>query len=171
MKTKYIGVKILESAELMTKAEYCKVRGWDVPSDEDPNEQVYLVEYEPTENNASNHVAYSGYISMSPKDVFEEAYRPTTGMTFGLAVEAMKKGNKIARAGWNGKDMFVVYSPGSTDLPADRFFTPALKDHAINRGGTMTVRPCMMLKTAQDDVAYWSPSGSDALAEDWIIVD
>ena len=26
------------------------------------------------------------------------------------------------------------------------------------------------LKTAQEDVATWSPSGSDSLAEDWLIV-
>ena len=30
-------------------------------------------------------------------------------MTFGIAIEAMKKGNKVARRGWNGKGMFVVY--------------------------------------------------------------
>lgn len=33
-----------------------------------------------------------GYESWSPKDVFEEAYRPTEGVNFGLALEAMKKG-------------------------------------------------------------------------------
>jgi hypothetical protein len=36
-----------------------------------------------------------GYISWSPKDVFEEAYRSTNGMNFGLAIEAAKKGFKI----------------------------------------------------------------------------
>lgn len=33
-----------------------------------------------------------GYESWSPKEVFEEAYRPTGGVNFGLALEAMKKG-------------------------------------------------------------------------------
>ena len=31
-----------------------------------------------------------GYESWSPKDVFEAAYRSTSGMNFGLAIEAMK---------------------------------------------------------------------------------
>jgi len=35
----------------------------------------------------------------------------------------------------------------------------------------MTVRPAFMLKTAQEDVAYWTPSTSDILAEDWIILE
>ncbi len=71
---KYIGVKILESAKLMTRKEYCDYRGWDIPENEDPNEEVYLVEYEVTEDNKSNHPDHKGYISMSPKDVFEAAY-------------------------------------------------------------------------------------------------
>ena len=47
------------------------------------------------------------YESWSPKDVFEAAYRETSGMSFGLAIEAAKMGKKIARAGWNGKVMLV----------------------------------------------------------------
>ena len=34
-------------------------------------------------------------------------------MTFGEAIELAKQGKKIARSGWNGKDMFVYYQPGS----------------------------------------------------------
>lgn len=43
-----------------------------------------------------------GYESWSPKAVFEEAYRPTSGLTFGLAVEAMKRGHMVAREKWGG---------------------------------------------------------------------
>lgn len=95
----------------------------------------------------------------------------TTNHTFGEAVEAAKAGKRIAREGWNGKNMFAVYSPGSDKLPAERFFSPQLKAYAESIGGSMTVRPSLMLKTAQDDVAYWAPSGSDSLANDWIILD
>ena len=34
------------------------------------------------------------------------AYRRCDNMTFGIAIEALKKGKKVARAGWNGKGMF-----------------------------------------------------------------
>lgn len=41
------------------------------------------------------YVVYEdGYESWSPKDVFEKAYRACDEMTFGLAVEAVKKGQK-----------------------------------------------------------------------------
>ena len=35
-----------------------------------------------------------GYESWSPKEVFEEAYRPANGINFGLAIEAAKQGKK-----------------------------------------------------------------------------
>ena len=48
-----------------------------------------------------------GYESFSPKAVFEAAYRPIDSMNFGLAIEAMKKGQKCRRAGWNGKNQHI----------------------------------------------------------------
>lgn len=42
------------------------------------------------------------YISWSPKDVFEGAYRKADGMTFGLAIEAMMKGLKVRHSTWDG---------------------------------------------------------------------
>lgn len=41
-----------------------------------------------------------GYESWSPKDVFEEAYRPTDGVSFGLALEAAKKGKGFRLPQW-----------------------------------------------------------------------
>jgi hypothetical protein len=35
-----------------------------------------------------------------------------SGLTFGLAIEAAKKGHKIARKGWNGKGLYVIYRTG-----------------------------------------------------------
>ena len=93
-------------------------------------------------------------------------------LTFGDALIALKEGKKVYRSGWNGADMFLVLSPGAIDLPAPNFFNKDLSEYARSKEGEMmTVRPAFMLKTAQDDVAYWSPSGSDALAEDWQIVE
>jgi hypothetical protein len=33
-------------------------------------------------------------------------------MNFGCAIEALKNGMKVAREGWNGKGMFIVYQKG-----------------------------------------------------------
>lgn len=61
MKT-YIGIKIIE-AEPMNLGDYNKFRGWAIPKNEDPSREGYLVKYPP-----------DGYISWSPKEVFEDAY-------------------------------------------------------------------------------------------------
>lgn len=92
-------------------------------------------------------------------------------MNFGQALEALKEGKKVAREGWNGSGMFAVISTGKKQNPSEGFWNEHLKAHAEKIGGAMDVRPAFMLKTAQDDVAYWAPSGSDCLAEDWVTID
>lgn len=64
MKT-YIGTKIIK-AKPMTRGDYNKHRGWEIPADENPDDEGYLVQYD------------NDYVSWSPKDVFETAYRPVT---------------------------------------------------------------------------------------------
>ena len=41
-----------------------------------------------------------GYRSWSPQHVFDEAYKRTSGMTFGLALEALKKGKAVRLPQW-----------------------------------------------------------------------
>lgn len=81
---------------------------------------------------------------------------------FGQAIRALKDGKKVSRMGWNGNGMFVYYVPAAS--------YPAITDIAKETfGDVVPYRAYMALKTAQNDVAAWSPSGSDALAEDWVI--
>lgn len=107
-----------------------------------------------------------GYTSWSPAEAFEEAYRETSGMPFGLAVEAMKKGLRVARVGWNGAGMFAYLVPAAS-YPAQ---TGVAKAH-FGDDAMVPYREYMALKTAQGDVATWAPSCSDALADDWVIVE
>lgn len=119
------------------------------------------------------HVIYEdGYESWSPKDVFEAAYRPASGMTFGLAIEALKKGAKVCRAGWNGKGMWVTLSgPGVREIPASAFWSDNNAAYAAEQGGSAKVLPCFTMKTATGEIAMgWAPSQPDMLAEDWAIV-
>ena len=102
----YIGVKIVK-AEPTTLGEYNAYRGWPLPKDEDASKEVYLVEYEADPLSEPNHPDHEGYITMSPKHVFDAAYRKTDALTFGLAIEAVKIGKKITRKGWNGSGMFL----------------------------------------------------------------
>jgi hypothetical protein len=67
----YIGTKSV-LATTMTRGEYNEYRGWTIPENEDPSEQGYLVEY--VDGGKPNDERHAGYISWSPRDVFEKSY-------------------------------------------------------------------------------------------------
>lgn len=93
---------------------------------------------------------------------------PKKGLDFGLAIVAAKAGKKIARVGWNGNGMFVYYVPAAAYTP----MTEIGKEIAgLGVENKVQYREYLALKTAQGDVATWAPSGSDSLAEDWVILD
>jgi hypothetical protein len=69
---KYIGVKFVH-AKPMTRGDYNSFRGWTLPADEDGADAGYLVEY--IDGGKPNTQEYSGYVSWSPQDVFDRAYR------------------------------------------------------------------------------------------------
>jgi len=282
---KYIGTKTI-NAQPMTRQEYNDLRGWTVPPDENPADEGYLVEY--IDGGQANHPDYAGYISWSPKAVFERAYqaqpeiaeysaddvvteemikarglnarrvslddlhdsiaevqiirhtlptgnvlrfavlilengfavtgrpsvsvsaendnddvgvkiavqnavhelwpflgfklvqdrheeKPTApaspgdraagaNMTFSDALVMLKEGKRIARAGWNGKGMFVYLVPENS--------YPAQTDAARDCFGEMVpYNPYMAIKNVNHTVSTWVPSVNDALAEDWMLLD
>lgn len=110
-----------------------------------------------------------GYESWSPKEVFEAAYRRTDSMNFGLAIEAAKMGRKIARTGWNGKGMWVVYRTGYPDgIPCNKNTADAV---GIPEGSLFKVQPYLQMKCVDDSFQMWLASQSDILADDWYIAD
>jgi hypothetical protein len=157
--TTYIGTKLIR-AQAMSRAEYNAYRGWTLPADENGKDAGYLVEY--LDGGQSNHPNHVGYISWSPADVFDRAYRPTTGLSFGMAIEALKLGKRVARAGWNGAGQFVCLVPAAS-YPAQTGIAKAY----FGADALVPYRSYLALKTAQGDVATWAPSCSDALADDW----
>lgn len=150
----YIGVKMINAID-MTRAAYNILRDWELPADENGDDAGYLVEY--LDGGQANHKDFKGYISWSPKAVFENAYGPTDGMTFGLALEALKKGYKVARRGWNGKGQWLFM------IPASHWET--------TRGlELLDGRPWIGIKTVDDCFMPWVASQSDMLVTDWEIV-
>ena len=134
----YIGVKLIK-AEPMTQGDFQFEKTGEKYPEEWPNALGYKVVYP------------DGYVSWSPKDVFEEAYRLLDNLTFGLAVETMKKGFRVARKGWNGKGMHIQLEHGKTY-------------------GDITLNDCFLIKNARG-YDTWVASISDTLAEDWEIVE
>lgn len=67
----YLGTKVVH-AVAMTRGAYNLYRGWEVPKDENPEDNGYLVEY--ADGGAPNVKGHTGYVSWSPREVFERAY-------------------------------------------------------------------------------------------------
>ena len=81
----YIGTKVV-NAQPMTRLAYNEFRGWQLPADENGADEGYLVEY--VDGGKANTEQYAGYVSWSPKDVFERAYVEQVELDFkGRAVK------------------------------------------------------------------------------------
>jgi hypothetical protein len=85
-------------------------------------------------------------------------------MNFGEALERLKVGERVARAGWNGKGMWLCYMPpvvvpeGMVNGRTKRFVP----------SGDLNVGGYLVMWTAQ---GVWQPgwlaSQADMLSEDW----
>ena len=86
-------------------------------------------------------------------------------MDFSAALAECKYGQKIARDGWNGKDMYVVLQPGYPQgIGINRNTAEAT---GIPEGTVKSFRPYLMIYTAQGDFVPWVASQTDLLADDW----
>lgn len=151
MNQQFIGTKMINAVP-MTRAEYNDFRGWQLPEDENGEDAGYLVEY--LDGGKPNTLQYAGYVSWSPKEQFDKAYRPTDGMTFGLALEALQQGKRVARTGWNGVGLWLEYIQASgVDLAFIRMSYP-VHSRVYPEGARVP----------------WLASQTDMLATDWVVV-
>lgn len=155
----YIGTKIIKAEPAVRIDGKVYPESGPIPLS-DHEEEGYKVVYA------------DGYESWSPKDVFEEAYRPCDNLTFGLAIEAMNKGKKVARKGWNGKGMFIYIQDG-TRCDTEDLRCSAVRDYCKSRViQHVQINPHIDMKAADGSLVIgWTPSQIDMLAEDWIIVE
>lgn len=88
---------------------------------------------------------------------------PTHYMTFGEAIEAMKRGLKVARVGWNGKNQHIELATDISYRRPDSVIVncehEAIGNKAIAFVGTSGTQ------------MGWLASQADMLAEDWICVE
>lgn len=101
-----------------------------------------------------------GYVSWSPKDVFDDAYREIEYMSFGLALEALRKGYKVARKGWNGKGIYIEMQRPDEHSKMTQPYLYIVTSNLI------TDNPY-----APKGLVPWLPSQTDMLGEDWLIVE
>lgn len=163
-----VNIKSYQCHKSVYAFEIGKIEGLKIY--EKGNDEAFIeVSPEYISKNPLNQPGYfvlyeDGYRSFSPKAVFEAGYHPSTNMTFGDAVEALKGSLKVARAGWNGKGMWLGYVDGSqwglgSDAPYD-----------YGQAGSKLL-PWIGMKTADGCFVPWLASQTDILAEDWTIVD
>lgn len=146
----YIGIKRIE-AKPMTRGDYNKYRGWQIPKDENPADEGYLVRYE------------DDYISWLPKDVFESAYHKNGKMSFSEALYAARHfGEKISRAGWNGKSQYITVA---THFEYDDSTGHNKADHKTSHSAALVFHGTL------GDQVGWLASQADMLSDDWGIVD
>ncbi len=90
-------------------------------------------------------------------------------LNFGDAIVALRKGEKVARSGWNGKGMYLMLQKGTTirskDARGGIAASIAFKSDGIKIGAHID-----MLAADGSVVVGWLASQTDMLAEDWVIV-
>lgn len=92
-----------------------------------------------------------------------DAPQPSPG-SFGWAIAALERGERVCRSGWNGKGMFLFLVPGST-FKVNR---PPL--NVIYKESTeVSYHPHIDMKTADGTIVPWLASQTDMLAQDWEI--
>lgn len=67
----YLGTKVIHAVP-MDRLAYNQLRGWELPADENGEDLGYLVQY--ADGGSPNVPGFDGYVSWSPRDVFERAY-------------------------------------------------------------------------------------------------
>jgi len=91
-----------------------------------------------------------------------------SNMDFGQALVQAKAGSKIARKGWNGKGMFVVYQKGYPDgIPCNKQTADAW---GMDEGESFRCEPYLQIQMVNGSHSMWVPSINDTLAEDWEVV-
>ena len=80
------------------------------------------------------------------------------GLKFGTAVDAIKMGYKVARAGWNGTGMWIGLHKESGEFVREEC------------GTKLQYRDYIVMKTANDELVPWVASQTDILAYDWLVV-
>lgn len=156
------GGKLVEAYQ-MTRKEYNILRGWDLPFDENGEDEGFLLNS--LTNAKPNTDFLDGYVSWVTKEQKESEFRVTKMFPFGMAIEALKLGYKVARTGWNGKGMYLVlFDPARDNLQT---LTAYCNETSIEKA----LRPFILMSTADNQYVPWMASQSDMLEDDWKIIE
>lgn len=166
MKT-YIGITVAQAKPAKMVNGFIWPDGMPIPV-EDPRPRLGL----PCEQ-GSNTVVQEGYTFIGDskypefveKDKFEKRFTPAENISFSYALDALKRGGRIARKGWNGKGMYVFLADNV------EFSTEADISEFENSEDGVYTSEMMVLRTAQGTFQPgWLATQSDILADDWYVL-
>ena len=158
-KLMFMRMNIVEAIP-MTRKEYVESRGWELPANENPDDQVYKVVYA------------DGYVSMCPKDKFDAVSIPCAEgcVPFGYAInECVFHGKRITRKGWNGEGQFVRFE----ELCASHSGRiPTNLNELVGEVNMCLVFHFKNRHTGETGIQVgWLASQGDMKAKDWVILD
>ena len=159
--TPMFGSRFVETYP-MTRKEYNDLRGWELPSDENGDDKGFLVNNLTNANPNTNFL--DGYVSWITEEQCNREFRTSGIFPFGMAIEALKLGFKVARSGWNGKNMYLVlFDPARDGLQT---IVAVCNEANIEKA----LKPFILMSTADNQYVPWLVSQSDMLEDDWNIV-
>jgi hypothetical protein len=103
----------------------------------------------------------------------EEARGEARAMTIGEAIKVMWDGGHVARAGWNGKNMWLALQPRGEDSKMTEPYNGAALELKAPKGRASAEQQDWLdvyMSTAQGGLIPWLCSQADLLAEDWLEV-
>lgn len=91
------------------------------------------------------------------------------GINFGVALELVKQGIRIAREGWDSRGMFVVYQKGYPGgIPCNKQTAEAW---GTEEGSLFICNPYLQIRCKDGSHSMWVPTIDDVLADDWVIAE
>lgn len=110
----FIGTKQVMAIP-MNRYDYNELRGWKLPVNEDGSDEGYLVEY--MDGGQANHPDFAGYISWSPRAVFDNAYKPNGSFEQRLSLELDELQTRLVKlCEFIRTEKFLNLDPGNRAL-------------------------------------------------------
>lgn len=165
-----MGMKFKQALEEMKKGIPMKLPSWGGYWCWDDEKQTIIMY---TKDNQRLDIRETQRVEYMLQNILSEEWIPADGnncpilggelkMSFGVALELLKKGVKVAREGWNGKKQYI-------QLATDISYT--FEDEVINCDHEAIGNKAIAFVGTSGVQMGWLASQADMLAEDWVIVE
>ena len=169
-------MKFSEAFKLMKQGAKVKLPSWGGYWYWDAEKETIMIQCRPQDNGEKGELLdiretqMVEYTTMNMQSdewiIADETNCPVLGgeatFSFGDAIKYLKRGLKVARKGWNGKAMYLLY------VPDEKWGIIEKIGLGIPKGNLL---PWIGLKTANGKFVPWLASQADMLADDWIFAE